>query len=1299
MAFLESNRDSFLKWFKEQPAFREQAPFAEHEVDILCDKIEKYCDEKKLSNTRFFETVDFEQLESIKNYIEANKLFRLSHFMSFRKIARILDFYLRFIQCRQSEIVIALDGPENLVEDDVEESVVDEYDECNGDILIPILECDSGENTSVSDDVLIEEDYLIQQLKSRGLEYRDDRKSGKYLWVFDCPDAKAFAADMEKLGILLHLRIHGGSATDGRSAWWTRRAVQDIEQLKDVLTGVGVTEPSEPEDSDNSTTAQSSGDMMSDMESKQELYRYLAGIFAYIRDAAIQEKNSTLVDLRQKLVLILANQCKLREKNETNDSEDVPNMNGDQNLIADRTQATEVMGIKEDVSEIDDDDSVILLADVDTLADQLYRTLKKTTKDNPYGTTSTYLSRCVHAPIAEVETILKEADWAVKEYQRYEFCGSEDNMEMEIDFTKTPSLAFTKPVSVNYFDEICIQVSSWRQLLLKLMECLHEDYPDIIGMPSAHNLSSIVVDSEHKHLLRAPGKIAENTWVELNRSSTEIINLIKRVLEECNVDYENIKITYIRLDDNEVCPSALEARVSSEINTGIGCTTAQTRETSAAKIHSTERRNEDSQDVASVTMKDSFKKWMTGKKHLSDATAASYSSAVTNCEQILRNIGVTDSRLYGCDSSESKRRIGILMNTTPFYEANRTQHNRLKSALNKYVAFLEETSLEKPEEKSISNHTHADESLVYETPTQQLSEIDQLLSDNLYLPLRKELYKHNITSLQQLENIKLWAFMNQYNLYSIATRQTVLVNVRQLLTSSSDIDEGKLFKINIDNSVFSGKSCAEAFMHFCENIANKYPLRIRNLIGKRADSKNCIVLSRNDIYPASLKMENPTIYINAELSVDDVMSYIEWICSMCAEAYTEIAIDEPVVHTPATTPSNSEKPDPLPLPEMPERLEQEKPSSSTTCIEPIVDDSSVEKLLLQADIDGMSYADLQEELNWTMIAIRNYVAKCNRIVEIKNRLFHEDAFIDWDEGAEQLDGIIEKLMQKNNGYVSAAQLYEFARVEMNMFLNDNDLNDERSVYEMAQHLYEKENYQGKHYTFTGKMHISKTSDAIENTFDVFCKFADEQGGMFRYEDLKEYLEQVGIKTGNLRMQLKVYTQPDFLYYEEGVLLSSKSIKITQAWKNQVKQALQRLFDDVGDHIIIREIMPFWFDQLPDLPGGKPWTPMLLQSVLRFYSEELGAHTIIAMESQSIETVHTMLVANDSDIQNFGDVVIAYLRENNIEQKKFEAEELRALLVESKMIQGNELIWNMPKALQKDERFAWDASNKNVTIRV
>ena len=88
-----------------------------------------------------------------------------------------------------------------------------------------------------------------------------------------------------------------------------------------------------------------------------------------------------------------------------------------------------------------------------------------------------------------------------------------------------------------------------------------------------------------------------------------------------------------------------------------------------------------------------------------------------------------------------------------------------------------------------------------------------------------------------------------------------------------------------------------------------------------------------------------------------------------------------------------------------------------------------------------------------------------------------------------------------------------------------------------------------------------------------------------------------------------------------------------------------------------------------------------------------------MEGQSVVTVHSMLVSADSPIQNFGDVVISFLVDNDIEQRSFDAEELRQNLVDAKIIQGNELINNMSKALGDDERFSWDVSRKQVKVLI
>ena len=361
--------------------------------------------------------------------------------------------------------------------------------------------------------------------------------------------------------------------------------------------------------------------------------------------------------------------------------------------------------------------------------------------------------------------------------------------------------------------------------------------------------------------------------------------------------------------------------------------------------------------------------------------------------------------------------------------------------------------------------------------------------------------------------------------------------------------------------------------------------------------------------------------------------------------------------------------------------------------------AKVEKIVLDADMEGVTYDSLYNSLRLTMVATKALVQKCKRIVEIKGKLYHENAFVDWDDGAKQMCLIMEKLMQKNNGYISAVQLYDYARVEMNMFLNDNDVNDERSVYEIAQHLFEKNCFEGNRYSFIGKAHISKAEDVISSNFDVISKFAEDQGGVFREDDLKEYLSGIGIKTGNLRNQMHLGKEAEFFFYEPGTIISAKSMRIDDLWKESVGRALNNLLNDVDDHIVLRQIQPVWYESLPDLPGHRRCTPLLLQFILHFYGKEFGAKTIMAMHSQSMDTLHAMLVKADSPIQNFGDAVIAYLLESETDQRSFRAEELRQLLVKTGMIQGNELIWNMPKALAKDERFAWDAKGENVIVRV
>lgn len=359
-----------------------------------------------------------------------------------------------------------------------------------------------------------------------------------------------------------------------------------------------------------------------------------------------------------------------------------------------------------------------------------------------------------------------------------------------------------------------------------------------------------------------------------------------------------------------------------------------------------------------------------------------------------------------------------------------------------------------------------------------------------------------------------------------------------------------------------------------------------------------------------------------------------------------------------------------------------------------------EKIALDSDLKGITIDALCEKMNMSRSAVKRVVADSQHIILLGDKLFHDNAFVDWEDGANQMEQILDKLLNKNGGYVSAAQLYEYARAGMQMFLNDNGIDDYYMVYDFAQHLFEKINYHGKHLSFQSKSHISRSTLAIASNFDVIQNYARSQDGFFREDDLIIYLQSVGVKTGNLRGQMKVYDKPTFLFYDIRTYMTAERIGIDAGWLEQVRKALDNLFADMGDHIVLRDIQSWWYTQLPSLPSGKDWTALLLQSVLKFYGNILGgAHTISGLNTQTGDTLHAMLVSGSSEIQTFADAVIAFLIDEGITERRFEAEELRQMLVQRGMVAGNELVGNMPKALAKDGRFAWDADEQFVTIRM
>lgn len=582
-------------------------------------------------------------------------------------------------------------------------------------------------------------------------------------------------------------------------------------------------------------------------------------------------------------------------------------------------------------------------------------------------------------------------------------------------------------------------------------------------------------------------------------------------------------------------------------------------------------------------------------------------------------------------------------------------------------------------------------------------ELRTLLEEDDFEILRRELIKQSILTLDEFKQLKLWAFMNQHDLYSMSQRITICSRIQDKLNAQEMDTDECMYVLKTGTKTYTEPTPAEVFLRFCGDLSRKYPLSIRSLRGRKYNDDGPIVLHKINDTGKKLMLLKPVAYVDERMSADEVLAYGQWLCKICNEPDQPMEIsrqnNQPVEEKKSEKTTDSESKREI-IPETPvqPKIPVQPEPSPVQKVNPYI--QAAETIVLKADLDGMSIDELSAKLNTTMVATKQIVADSKRIVAFGDKLIHEEAFVDWEDGANQLEEILEKLLNKNNGYVSSAQLYSFARASMHMFLNDNDIDDERDVYEMAQHLFEKVGYHDKHLTFWMKSHISRGGEeAIHSNLDIIKKYAQDHGGFFAEEDLEEYLKNVGIKPGNLHGQMRLREEPIFFYYDEDTFMACENMKINAKWIKEASEVLKRFFAETSDHVILRDIETHWYMQMPTLPGNRPWTPLLLQSVLRFYGKKLNARTIYGMSSQGLNTVHAMIVHADSEVQNFCDAVAAYIVDEVPGRRKFEAEDLRQLLVQRGMIAGNELIGKMSKALANDERFVWDAAGKNVTVKV
>ncbi len=354
----------------------------------------------------------------------------------------------------------------------------------------------------------------------------------------------------------------------------------------------------------------------------------------------------------------------------------------------------------------------------------------------------------------------------------------------------------------------------------------------------------------------------------------------------------------------------------------------------------------------------------------------------------------------------------------------------------------------------------------------------------------------------------------------------------------------------------------------------------------------------------------------------------------------------------------------------------------------------IEEIVKAVDVEGISLSKLSNETGKSIWLINKYLRKQEYAVEVPGEIYiHVDNIIDIFENKEALRKIIENQFSAFAGYTNDVVLMEAATISLRMFLNDNCIDTPGKMYGIARYLFSRTE---DSYCFAADKHIWKDQPRYSMTNPgVLMEYMRKSGGRLSKYQCMEYLQKVKLPTRNINGLLSVATSKEVLLYGNEEYVLSEYIIEDDEWLNRVDDQIAKLFRDSA-YVVLREISSNWFDMLPALNRGLVWNLSLLQDLVKKYLPKY--RLITANENQSLETIRAGLVPEDSVIGNFGDLVYARLLEDHEISLpvRIEKEDFRQRLIDYQMIQGNELIYIMPKSVT-GAKYAWSGDGESVLI--
>lgn len=240
----------------------------------------------------------------------------------------------------------------------------------------------------------------------------------------------------------------------------------------------------------------------------------------------------------------------------------------------------------------------------------------------------------------------------------------EESDAVKIDFANIQSLAYTQPTEFSYFGEVQAKVKSWTQLYVSVTQCLLDDYPSVLLKYLNRNIGGQgrcdFTDKIGADNMVAPKKVQDDFYLETNLSATDIVHKIGKLLDLCNVDYENVEVYYRKCGN--IAP----------------CTNSMPQEERRIGFSDIDRNREQ------------FVNWMQ-QSGLAIGTINGYISAIGQSGKAANEYGVWDTDLLLIEDPNILQQIlDRLLSIPEFRELNTRQHNRFKAAVGKLIVYRSE---------------------------------------------------------------------------------------------------------------------------------------------------------------------------------------------------------------------------------------------------------------------------------------------------------------------------------------------------------------------------------------------------------------------------------------------------------------------------------------------------------------------------------------------------------------------------------------------------------------------------------